>query len=78
MNHFFIYLFHRCSYILGAQGKVIPFNDKQRESMTRNVIEPMASDGLRTLGLAYKDYIPNDQNIEANEVSVIKIILILE
>ncbi|VDD92928.1 unnamed protein product, partial [Enterobius vermicularis] len=58
----------RCSYILGAQGKVIPFNDKQRESMTRNVIEPMASDGLRTLGLAYKDYIPNDQNIEANEV----------
>ena len=36
--------------------------------MARNVIEPMASDGLRTIGLAYKDYVPIGQEAEINEV----------
>uniref|UniRef100_A0A0N5AFG6 Calcium-transporting ATPase n=1 Tax=Syphacia muris TaxID=451379 RepID=A0A0N5AFG6_9BILA len=58
----------RCSYILGAEGSVTPFTEKQQEAMTRNVIEPMASDGLRTIGLAYKDYVPIGQNAEINEV----------
>ncbi|VDK89569.1 unnamed protein product [Litomosoides sigmodontis] len=46
----------RCSYLLGQDGKVEAFDTEQQQQMTRNVIEPMASDGLRTIGLAYKDY----------------------
>ncbi|KHN78491.1 Plasma membrane calcium-transporting ATPase 3 [Toxocara canis] len=59
----------RCSFILGADGKVQHFTKTEQEAMTRDVIEPMASDGLRTIGLAYKDYIPNGTNIEINEIS---------
>uniref|UniRef100_A0A1I8F1C2 Calcium-transporting ATPase n=1 Tax=Wuchereria bancrofti TaxID=6293 RepID=A0A1I8F1C2_WUCBA len=47
----------RCSYIFGPEGKVKPFDSEQQQEMTRDVIEPMASDGLRTIGVAYKDYI---------------------
>ncbi|VDK76866.1 unnamed protein product [Gongylonema pulchrum] len=36
--------------------------------MTRNVIEPMASDGLRTIGLAYKDYVPKGEKATENDV----------
>uniref|UniRef100_A0A914RSA7 Cation-transporting P-type ATPase C-terminal domain-containing protein n=1 Tax=Parascaris equorum TaxID=6256 RepID=A0A914RSA7_PAREQ len=62
--------FYRCSFILGADGKVQHFGKNEQEAMTRNVIEPMASDGLRTIGLAYKDYIPNGTNVEINQVDV--------
>uniref|UniRef100_A0A915DAQ6 Calcium-transporting ATPase n=1 Tax=Ditylenchus dipsaci TaxID=166011 RepID=A0A915DAQ6_9BILA len=50
----------RCKYMLGSGGKVLPFGEHDFSDMTRNVIEPMASDGLRTIGLAYKDFVPHD------------------
>uniref|UniRef100_A0A0R3RZZ7 Calcium-transporting ATPase n=1 Tax=Elaeophora elaphi TaxID=1147741 RepID=A0A0R3RZZ7_9BILA len=57
----------RCSYILGPDGKVSRFDEEQQQDITRNVIEPMASDGLRTIGLAYKDYIPSSEAAAEND-----------
>jgi len=34
------------------------FSLRDQEQMVASVIEPMASDGLRTICLAYKDYVP--------------------
>uniref|UniRef100_A0A1I7YE08 Cation_ATPase_N domain-containing protein n=1 Tax=Steinernema glaseri TaxID=37863 RepID=A0A1I7YE08_9BILA len=42
--------------------------DAQKNEMTKTVIEPMASDGLRTIGLAYKDFAP--ENAAENEVLI--------
>uniref|UniRef100_A0A9J2PWK8 Calcium-transporting ATPase n=1 Tax=Ascaris lumbricoides TaxID=6252 RepID=A0A9J2PWK8_ASCLU len=53
----------------GGGFRVQHFGKNEQEAMTRNVIEPMASDGLRTIGLAYKDYIPSGTNIELNQIS---------
>lgn len=62
----------RCKSILGAGGEIRPFGEAQLQEMNRSVIErkffchkfntyslflAMASDGLRTIGLAYKDYV---------------------
>ncbi|MCP9266268.1 Calcium-transporting ATPase [Dirofilaria immitis] len=58
----------RCSHILGPEGKVKPFDDEQRQEITRNVIEPMASDGLRTIGLAYKNYIQSGKVAAVNDI----------
>uniref|UniRef100_A0A8R1Y065 Calcium-transporting ATPase n=1 Tax=Onchocerca volvulus TaxID=6282 RepID=A0A8R1Y065_ONCVO len=58
----------RCSHMLGAEGKVKPFDKQQRQEMTRNIIEPMASDGLRTVGLAYKDYVSSDKEAAENDI----------
>lgn len=57
--------------MLGPEGKVKPFDNEQQQEMTRNVIEPMASDGLRTIGLAYKDYILNSEEAAENDVILI-------
>jgi len=47
----------RCKWILGEDGEAHEFTPHDQEAMVRTVIEPMASDGLRTICLAYKDYV---------------------
>ncbi|XP_074644594.1 plasma membrane calcium-transporting ATPase 2-like isoform X2 [Tubulanus polymorphus] len=47
----------KCSFILGPDGRPRPFTHHHLEDMIQNVIEPMASDGLRTICLAYKDFV---------------------
>lgn len=34
------------------------------------MIEPMACEGLRTIGLSYKDYVPAGEKKADNEVSI--------
>ncbi|ESO12682.1 hypothetical protein HELRODRAFT_63344 [Helobdella robusta] len=53
----------RCKYILGPAGKVELFLDKDQQKIVRNVIEPMAADALRTICIAYKDYVRDDNDV---------------
>ncbi|XP_078339842.1 plasma membrane calcium-transporting ATPase 2-like isoform X8 [Crassostrea virginica] len=46
----------KCNYILDCDGKPKPFTVEDQEKIVKNVIEPMAGDGLRTICVAYKDY----------------------
>ncbi|GMR45474.1 hypothetical protein PMAYCL1PPCAC_15668, partial [Pristionchus mayeri] len=57
----------RSTFILGAGGKLESFGKDQLAKMTREVIEPMASDGLRTIGLSYKDFVPAGKKEKENE-----------
>jgi magnesium-transporting ATPase (P-type) len=49
-------ILRKCKWILGRNG-LAPFSEKDNDRLIRDVVEPMASDGLRTICLAYKDYI---------------------
>ncbi|VDO77329.1 unnamed protein product [Schistosoma margrebowiei] len=44
----------KCSFILDANGEPKPFSKSHQDNLVRDVIERMASDGLRTIGIAYK------------------------
>lgn len=68
LEHFILYIFSRCSYILSRGGAVETFGERQVTDLTQRVIEPMASDGLRTIGLAYKDLVPQGEKSKENEV----------
>ena len=46
----------KCNWFLGADGVPQTFDQEDCDRLVRTVIEPMASDGLRTICLAYKDY----------------------
>nr|CAB3224470.1 plasma membrane calcium-transporting ATPase 3 [Phallusia mammillata] len=46
----------KCNNILNEQGEAIRFSTADKNDMIRNVIEKMASNGLRTIGLAYRDF----------------------
>lgn len=50
----------KCDYIMDKDGNARRFTPADAEAMVANVIEPMASDGLRTICLAYKDFVPGE------------------
>lgn len=58
----------KCSKILMANGESKPMTPEDYDDFLRNVIEPMAGDGLRTICIAYKDFdhLPEDWNDESN------------
>lgn len=60
--------FFRCKWFLGKNGQLVKFTAKDADALVRNVIEPMASDGLRTICLAYKDYVPAGGQVGENQV----------
>ncbi|XP_044123587.1 plasma membrane calcium-transporting ATPase 4 isoform X2 [Neovison vison] len=49
-------ILRKCNRILDKKGEVMPFKNKDRDEMVRTVIEPMASQGLRTICIAYRDF----------------------
>uniref|UniRef100_A0A915LVS2 Calcium-transporting ATPase n=1 Tax=Meloidogyne javanica TaxID=6303 RepID=A0A915LVS2_MELJA len=58
----------KCKWIFGQNG-LAPFSEHNYDRLMRDVIEPMASDGLRTICLAYKDYIlKKGEQAAGNEV----------
>nr|DBA31044.1 TPA: hypothetical protein GDO54_006958 [Pyxicephalus adspersus] len=46
----------KCFKILSANGEAKIFRPRDRDDMVKSVIEPMASEGLRTICLAYRDF----------------------
>jgi len=53
----------RCNWILGNDGRIENFSAKNQEQMIEDVIEPMASNGMRTICIAYRDFVTTSQYI---------------
>ncbi|XP_036199139.1 plasma membrane calcium-transporting ATPase 4 isoform X1 [Myotis myotis] len=49
-------ILRKCNRILDKNGEAVPFKSTDRDEVVRTVIEPMASEGLRTICLAYRDF----------------------
>ncbi|XP_075886319.1 plasma membrane calcium-transporting ATPase 1 isoform X4 [Nelusetta ayraudi] len=49
-------LLKKCYKVLTASGESKVFRPRDRDDMAKKVIEPMASEGLRTICLAYRDF----------------------
>ncbi|XP_051916328.1 plasma membrane calcium-transporting ATPase 1-like isoform X1 [Hippocampus zosterae] len=49
-------LLRKCCKILTENGVAKAFKPRDREKLMKTVIEPMASEGLRTICLAYRDF----------------------
>uniref|UniRef100_A0A1I8GKK0 Calcium-transporting ATPase n=1 Tax=Macrostomum lignano TaxID=282301 RepID=A0A1I8GKK0_9PLAT len=59
----------KCAFILDGQGQPRPFGKPEQEQIVRQVIEPMACDGLRTIGIAFKEFVPRGSGqLGPNEV----------
>ncbi|XP_042315274.1 LOW QUALITY PROTEIN: plasma membrane calcium-transporting ATPase 1-like [Sceloporus undulatus] len=49
-------LLQKCTRLLNGAGAPAPFSKKDRGNVIKNVIAPMASEGLRTICLAFRDF----------------------
>ena len=54
-----VLLARRCNWILGSDGEAKKFSVQDQQEIVSHVIEPMASEGMRTICIAYKDYVPS-------------------
>ncbi|RWS28782.1 plasma membrane calcium-transporting ATPase 3-like protein [Leptotrombidium deliense] len=59
----------KCMFIFGKDGKIDRFTKEEQDKVVRDVVEPMASNGLRTICVAYKDFVRHKPN-QANEVQI--------
>ncbi|XP_011506294.1 PREDICTED: plasma membrane calcium-transporting ATPase 2 isoform X2 [Ceratosolen solmsi marchali] len=58
----------KCAFIYGRDGNLEKFTRDMQERLVKNVIEPMACDGLRTISIAYRDFVPGKADI--NQVHI--------
>ncbi|EDW34868.1 GL18149 [Drosophila persimilis] len=58
----------KCAFIYGHEGTLEKFTRDMQERLIREVIEPMACDGLRTISVAYRDFVPGKAAL--NEVHI--------
>uniref|UniRef100_A0A6Q2YLK2 Calcium-transporting ATPase n=1 Tax=Esox lucius TaxID=8010 RepID=A0A6Q2YLK2_ESOLU len=49
-------LLKKCCKIMSSNGEPKVFKPRDKDNVVKNVIEPMASEGLRTICLAYRDF----------------------
>lgn len=60
----------KCSHIRDKNGELKKFTPQMLNELVRTVIEPMAVDGLRTLSLAYREFVPG--SAQENQVHIDK------
>lgn len=58
----------KCAFIYGRDGNLEKFTREMQDRLVKNVIEPMACDGLRTISIAYRDFVPG--KAEINQVHI--------
>lgn len=68
-------LLQKCIQLLDVTGKPAPFSKKDRENVIKNVIAPMASEGLRTICLGFRDFpvgFGREETVWDDEESILK------
>lgn len=53
----------KCSTIIGRNGLKSNFGESDQQNVVRSVIDAMASNGLRTIAVAYKDFSAEEGNV---------------
>ena len=66
------FLVLRCNKILGSAGRAIDLTPVIRNQIVRDVIENMASNGLRTIALAFRDFPSNANPDWDNENEIVQ------
>ncbi|XP_053320497.1 plasma membrane calcium-transporting ATPase 1 isoform X3 [Spea bombifrons] len=61
----------KCYKIIRVDGEAQVFRPNDREDMIKRVIEPMASEGLRTICLAYRDFPAGEEPDWENENEIL-------
>ncbi|CAG9759318.1 unnamed protein product [Ceutorhynchus assimilis] len=61
-------ILNKCAFIYGHDGRLEKFTRDMQERLLKQVIEPMACDGLRTICVAFKEFVPG--KAEINQVHV--------
>nr|CAD7439799.1 unnamed protein product [Timema bartmani] len=58
----------KCTFTYSSDGTLQKFNKAMQERLVKQVIEPMACNGLRTITIAYRDFVPKSKEANQSEI----------
>lgn len=61
-------ILRKCTKLVNKSGDVVAFKARDRDEMVKKVIEPMACEGLRTICLAFRDFVKEPEWDNENEI----------
>ncbi|XP_067863663.1 plasma membrane calcium-transporting ATPase 1-like isoform X3 [Heptranchias perlo] len=61
-------ILRKCTKLLSKSGDITAFKARDRDEMVKKVIEPMACEGLRTICLAFRDFVKEPEWDNENEI----------
>ncbi|XP_045126514.1 plasma membrane calcium-transporting ATPase 4-like [Portunus trituberculatus] len=59
----------KCGYVLNEKGDAEKLSEEDQRELELDIIEKLASDGLRTIGLAYRDFVPFDASVNQTSIT---------
>jgi Ca2+ transporting ATPase len=60
----------KCTSYLDPSGNTVPMSPEKIDEIIKNVVEKMASNGLRTICVAYRDF-DSDMNWDSDEENIL-------
>ena len=54
----------KCSYYLDSNGNAVRLSEEKQNELIKNVVEVMAMDGLRTICVAYRDFVSSSERFQ--------------
>ncbi|XP_032898821.1 plasma membrane calcium-transporting ATPase 1-like [Amblyraja radiata] len=61
-------ILRKCTKLVNKSGDIVAFKARDRDEMVKKVIEPMACEGLRTICLAFRDFVKEPEWDNENEI----------
>ncbi|XP_071523902.1 plasma membrane calcium-transporting ATPase 3-like isoform X2 [Panulirus ornatus] len=59
----------KCAFVLNDKGEVEKLSEDDQKKLEVEVIDKLASEGLRTIGLAYREFVPFDAHTHQTEIT---------
>jgi len=60
----------KCAYFINEHGSSEILDESKKNDLVKNVIEKMACDGLRTICVAYREFVSFDRTDEYNDQNI--------
>jgi len=60
----------KCNYIYGKNGQLQKFSAEEQDHLVKIVIEPMACEALRTICVAYRDFVFASESTQPNQTVI--------
>ncbi|XP_037950108.1 plasma membrane calcium-transporting ATPase 3-like [Teleopsis dalmanni] len=62
-------ILNKCDFMFGEGGELRVLTNDKKFDITKNVIEVMATDGLRTVSIAYRDFVIEKKELNEEEIN---------
>ena len=65
--------YYRCNWLVAEDGRITPLTDDVRRHLTSDVVDKMSAQGLRTISIAFRDFVSGRRRLVGFSVGECKV-----